>query len=527
MPKQSTARHWMRANTIRFVGHTLLAAVLMLGSTRVAAELPDVLTTSTEMVEQLNRIVEADPRFTVETIGQSVEGKDLLAVRVMPKARMAIRWKVLLIGAQHGHEHAGKEAILELLDDIASGEAQLPPGVELWAVPMANPDGVDKDQRRNANDFDLNRDHLILSQPETVALHKLVQRVRPHVIVDCHEFTRDSKSYTDKGWGEWPLIMMDGANSPLLPKGFTDAALRWVDDAEPAMRKAGFNYRRYTVGGPPPDRELRYSTLDPDDARNGLSFYGGMGFIIESGIKRSAEDPQADLSLRVAAYRMLLEPFLHRQDLRHPDSLLLSTLVFHRGGGRTIVTNAMWAQVPQLRTWPDIGPRRYPVIDLETGEDDLAVARNYADTVVIKRRIKRPFAYAILPAHADAYADLLNKHAVTYERLDASKVVSAELATLVRIEEDFDPIYERYGGRQIVTVETQDAYEIPEGSLWIELDQLLKLEPWTPENPNVMMPSRAIKVLEPQQLYGLYQWPQWRATVGEDGLIPVVRVMAE
>jgi len=159
---------------------TALAVGVLATWSPAAAELPDVLTSSIEMAERLEAL--GDPRpdagvsFALETIGQSVEGKDLWLVRATPVQRMAIRWRVLLIGSQHGDEHAGKEAILDLLDDLASGDATLPAGVELLAVPMANPGGNDRDARRNANDFDLNRDHLILSQPETVALHKLVQR---------------------------------------------------------------------------------------------------------------------------------------------------------------------------------------------------------------------------------------------------------------------------------------------------------------------------------------------------------------
>ncbi|MEM9751978.1 MAG: M14 family zinc carboxypeptidase [Planctomycetota bacterium] len=517
-----------------------MTALLILSLGTARAELPEVLTDSAEMADLLERIAEADPRFKLETIGQSVEGKDLLAIRVSPKTRMAIRGKVLLIGAQHGHEHAGKEAILELLGDLASGEEQLPPGVELWAVPMANPDGVDKDQRRNANDFDLNRDHLILSQPETIALHKLVQRERPNIIVDCHEFTRDSKSYTDKGWGEWPLIMMDGANSPLLPMPQLQVQQLAHDRAMQRMSDAGINYQRYVVGGPPPNAELRYSTLDPDDARNGLSFYGGLGFIIESGIHRSADQPQADLDERIAAYSLLLDLFVKDELIAGFVNDQVTRLELHD----RIPVNAMWTQwPPHYSREPPKQPlpaRDYPVIDLNTGETLQVPAYNFASFIAVKKYVTKPAVYAVLPEHADAYAELLDRHAVRYDRLETTRTVTAETAYLERIEDDFDPIYERYGGRQIVRVEAEAAFDLPAGSLWIDLQELASGRPMRAEpKPDLtipplnelaqaepMMARRAIKVLEPQQLYGLYQWPQWVATVGEDGRIPVVRVMS-
>lgn len=505
----------------RWAAYTVctLAMVLTFGGTASRAALPEGLTDSSAMAARLKGFAddrgegasETQVNFALETIGQSVEGKPLLAVRVTPSARMAIRWKVLLIGAQHGDEHAGKEAILELLADLGSGEETLAAGVELWAVPMANPDGVDKDQRRNTNDVDLNRDHLILSQPETIALHRLVQRVLPDLILDCHEFTRDSSSYTEQGWGEWPLIMWDGANSPLLPGRVAGRLWNLSRAVSESMQDAGFNFMRYTVGGPPPHGELRFSTLDPDDARNALSFYGGLGVIVESGIKRSAKDPQADLALRVAAYRRLFELSLDpKGDVRQTTADQQHAMAVDPVGP-AIVTNAFWSG--------DRSVIDYPVINRSTGEAETVPAYNTAYTLTIKRKVPTPAGYAVLPPQAERYAGLLEKHAVPFTRIERPQSVSGQTATLVRIEEAFDPIYERYGGRQIVSVEAAETLELPEGSIRVDLATL--------QRSDVMAARRAIKVLEPQQLYGLYQWPAWRATIGEDGRIPVVRVMAE
>ena len=38
---------------------------------------------------------------------------------------------------------------------------------------------------------------------------------------------------------------------------------------------------------------------------------------------------------------------------------------------------------------------------------------------------------------------------------------------------------------------------------------------------------RAALVLEPAQLYGLYQSPRYKALAGKDGLLPVLRVVAK
>ena len=49
------------------------------------------------------------------------------------------------------------------------------------------------------------------------------------------------------------------------------------------------------------------------------------------------------------------------------------------------------------------------------------------------------------------------------------------------------------------------------GSLIVPLDQAARL--------------RAALVLEPTAMYGLHQYPEFRATVGESGILPVLRVV--
>jgi hypothetical protein len=79
------------------------------------------------------------------------------------------------------------------------------------------------------------------------------------------------------------------------------------------------------------------------------------------------------------------------------------------------------------------------------------------------------------------------------------------------VEEDFDEVYSRYEGRQIVRRGAAASHELPAGSLWISLEGEAAV--------------RAALVLEPAAMYGLYQYPRYRALVGPDGSLPVVRVV--
>jgi len=80
---------------------------------------------------------------------------------------------IWLIGQQHGKRPAGGEAMLVLAAALSYGElASLLDRLSIVIVPRANPDGAAADRRVLASGVDLNRDHLLLSQPETRPLHR-------------------------------------------------------------------------------------------------------------------------------------------------------------------------------------------------------------------------------------------------------------------------------------------------------------------------------------------------------------------
>ncbi len=126
--------------------------------------------------------------------GHSVRGRPLVA-HVLG-ADTAPR-KILLVGCIHGNECAGR-AILS-----AIAHRPVPAGVQLWLVPSMNPDGEADSTRQNARGVDLNRNFPYqwrrvsestyysgphpLSEPETRAAVRLIERVRPAVTVWYHQ----------------------------------------------------------------------------------------------------------------------------------------------------------------------------------------------------------------------------------------------------------------------------------------------------------------------------------------------------
>jgi len=453
-----------------------------------------------EMVAFLEGV--ARPGFiTVTEEARSTGGRKVLLVRLNRGGAKA-RFRVLYYAQQHGDEVAGKDALLTLVRDIAARPALLPEDVDLYLMPMLNPDGAEAHRRLNGAGADLNRDHLLLAQPETQALHRVARRIRPHLAVDSHEFGRDGEAYARKGWEAWPLITMDACNHPLIPDDLKAAALEAVTAAGPLLARAGHAYRRYLVGGPPPDEELRPSTSEVDDGRNGLGTLGALSFIIEAGVRHRAANPQADLGARVDGYRILYRHLLGDRAWR--DRIFkLAERARREPLPPFIATNTFWANVGgKIAT--------VKVRDLATGKV-LEVPTTMAMTdLVVKGSVPTPRAYAIEAGAAARFIPVLEAQGLAFETLATPRKALVERVKLLRIEEPFDELYQRYKDRQIVERRPRAEVELPAGTLLVRLDQELA--------------RRAIQVLEPCLLYGLYGYPGFRELARPGADLPVARL---
>ena len=453
-----------------------------------------------EMIAFLDGV--AKPGFiTVIEEARTREGRKVLLVRLNRGGAKA-RFKVLYYAQQHGDEVAGKDAQLTLIRDIAAKPELLPEDVDLYLMPMLNPDGAVKPQRSNGAGADLNRDHLQLAQPETQALHRVAQRIRPHLAVDSHEFGRDGEAHAKRGWEAWPIITMDAANHPLIPAYLKTAGLEAVATAASVQARAGHAYRRYTVGGPPPDEEVRPSTPEVDDGRNSLGTLGALSFIIEAGVHHRAADPQANLGQRVDGYRILYRHLLGDRPWRN-RIYKLSERARREPLPAFIATNTFWA---------NLGGKVSTVKmrELTSGHTVEVPTAMLMTDLVVKGSVPTPRAYAIEPVAAARFLPVLEAQGLHFETLTVPRHARVERVKLLRIEEPYDDLYQRYKDRQIVERHPLAEVDLPPGTLIVTLDQDLA--------------RRAIQVLEPCLLYGLYGYPGFRDLARPGSDLPVSRL---
>jgi Zinc carboxypeptidase len=444
----------------------------------------------------------AKPGFiSVTEEGRSTQGRKLFLVRLNRGGARA-RFKVFYYAQQHGDEVAGKDAQLTLIRDLAEHPEELPEDVDLYLMPMVNPDGAEAHRRFNGVGADLNRDHLLLAQPETQALYRVARRIRPHLAVDSHEFGRGGEDYLKKGWEAWPIITMDAANHPLIPDYLKAMGLEAVASAAPLQQKAGHAYARYMVGGPPPDEEIRPSTPEVDDGRNGMGSLGALSFIIESGVRHHALDPEADLGERVDAYRILYRHLLGDKAWR-ARVRKLSERARREPLPPFIATNVFWA---------NLGGKVHTlkVRELATGRVLEVPTANAMTDLVVKGSVATPCAYAIEPSAAARFIPVLEAQGLRWETLSVPHRAAVERVKLLSLEEPYDELYQRYKDRQIVARQPKAEVDLPAGTLLVPLDQDLA--------------RRAIQILEPCLLYGLYGYPAFRELAKPGTDLPVSRV---
>ncbi|SHG31605.1 M14 family zinc carboxypeptidase [Flagellimonas flava] len=124
-------------------------------------------------LQPLLKRYEVNPKFHVEKVGESIEGRDLHLVSIGSGSEDIFLWSQM-----HGNEPTATQAIFDILNFLDAPEfkaekQEILSKLKLHFLPMLNPDGAEVYQRRNALGIDINRDALRLQSPEGRALKRI------------------------------------------------------------------------------------------------------------------------------------------------------------------------------------------------------------------------------------------------------------------------------------------------------------------------------------------------------------------
>ena len=123
--------------------------------------------------------------FRVSTIGYSVNKKPIYAVEIGTGSKKILMWSQM-----HGNESTTTKALFDLFNFLKqdSLEAEnIKKEFTLLCIPILNPDGAEVYTRVNANEIDLNRDSVNLSQPESQLLRNTFEDFKPDYCFNLHD----------------------------------------------------------------------------------------------------------------------------------------------------------------------------------------------------------------------------------------------------------------------------------------------------------------------------------------------------
>ncbi|MGD9881139.1 MAG: M14 family zinc carboxypeptidase [Reyranella sp.] len=428
-------------------------------------------TTHDAMVDFVAGLARQSGHARLSSLGKSQLGRDIPVLYFTregladPEAIAALDRPVIwLLAQQHGNEHAGGEAMLVLAAALASGElAPLLERLSIVIVPRINPDGAAADQRVLASGNDLNRDHLLLSQDESRALHAAMRQLPPDVVFDHHEFSV-ARRWLEKFGGSHSLdVMILEATHPGVSRKLTDIARRLYRPVlEATLERHGLSSHDYvTTAADKSDLLVSLGGNAPGIARNAFGLRGSVSYLIETrGVGLGLQRYQQ----RVATHYLLAQALLEASADEGPA--LRSAVRAARRAAAADRSPLVVAHELARR------PLELPLVDPQSGEArptpvTLADSRLLA---TIEQR-ERPHGYLVLRG-GEAVAELLALLQVRTARLAGPARLAVEAYDVARRSRLSRRAGESINPDRSVTVTIRAAtIDVPAGALYVPMGQ--------------------------------------------------------
>ncbi len=152
----------------------------------VSPQVPPLMTHD-DVVTRLKAVASAPGgMFSIEQIGESIEGRSIHHLWTGSGPTHVLLWSQM-----HGDEPTATAALFDVYEYLSRHREEpavrrILSNLTLHFVPMLNPDGAERFQRRNAQSIDVNRDALRLQSPEGKILKALRDRLNPKVGFNLH-----------------------------------------------------------------------------------------------------------------------------------------------------------------------------------------------------------------------------------------------------------------------------------------------------------------------------------------------------
>jgi len=468
----------------------------------LAEKTPPIGTSHQEMLTFLQEIVFSSKLIELEIGTKSTTGREIPVIYIPPKSI----WKkekatVMLFAEQHGNEPSGKEALLMLIHHIFTEPKQsFYNNLNLILIPMVNPDGNESYQRRNSRNIDLNRDHVILTEPETRMLHLLFNKYKPEVTLDIHEYGMDT--WLELGYIKDFGEQLDCVSNMAIPAEFKTFSINEI--LQPTLkltRTRGVNANRYLICRSNLNLPVRHSTTDIDDGRNSFGIQHSLSFILE-GLNGNSRDDR--IWERAKHQLTMIESFLHTCNERSKkilDFVNRARIKYGEDIPDSVIIQAEYSQ-KSSQTLEVVLKR---VLDFK---DTTVVLTDYRPNPEAMMTISRPEAYLIEAPTVD-FKNLMQYHGFYYYFLQQPMTFDGEQFSITGV----DTLHYEHGK----TI-------IPDGQ-YVPIIRVFKEGSMVIPTHN-MRANHIVQILEPKSFYGISHYQEFKYLL-QQKIFPIYRLNTE
>lgn len=464
------------------------------------------ITTHSELSQFIKEVDEKSDLIESEVLTKSVEGREMFVI-YFSKGKFGAdenKIKVLIFAQQHGNEQSGKEGALLLINELLKPENQyLFDKIDFALVPQMNPDGSEKNQRRNGNNMDLNRNHLILTEPETIGLHRLFNRYLFEVTMDVHEYWPFGEEWKKLGFRrnfDETIGAMTNINiSEDLRKLSYEKYLPFVFNY---ITEKGFSVFHYLPGGPPTIDYMRYSTYDINDGRQSFGIQNTLSFIQEgmNGENYSTDNIEHRAKGQMTGMLGLIKfAYNHNDEIKNLVATERKKLVSNQVSDKVAI---------QLDHFSDGNELKLNLLSYNSRKDTIVTVNDFRSVVKSLYDIKRPKGY-LIPKRYPELKEWMERHNLIYFDAEPNRWDRIEeyfIDSIVTFDFERDTIINPYVSVNDVTekINLSDYYFLP-------VDQLKN--------------NMIVVALEPKSVLGLATYKQFEYLIKKDQKFAILRIV--
>jgi hypothetical protein len=394
------------------------------------------ITSYSEISQYIKEIDKNSDLITTKVIASTAEGRELYAVLFSKKefGQDKSKIRVLIFAQQHGNEQSGKEGALLLIHELLKPENQyLFNRIDFALVPQMNPDGSEKNRRRNSNNIDLNRNHLILTEPETIGLHNLFNKYLFEVAMDVHEYSPYGDTWRKYGYRENIDEEIGTITNINASEGIRDLSKKsYLPFIKKYLADKNISCFEYSPGGPPEIDYIRHSTFDINDGRQSFGILNTFSFIQEglNGRDDSLDNIKNRAENQMFGMRGLLEfAYMHKNEIKN--------LVADKRN--KIIKNKLPEKVAiQMDHFSDGSKLEFPLLSYYSNKDSIITVKDYRPIVKSLLDVDRPKGY-LVPKNLIEIIEWAKRQSLSYSDYKKSTSDKIEQYHVTRIDSiDFE-----------------------------------------------------------------------------------------